>query len=881
MAFTPKKRKNLEAAQKYAQKGQYDKALKEYQRLLKEDPKDANLRLRIGDLHLKLGEAPRAIEAYTQVAEEFSKGGFDAKAVAIYKQILRVNEDHLEARIALGDHFQRMGLKSDALREFQGAVELCQRRELKREAFDLLKRVASLDPSNVSNRLHLATLLQREGLEDEAREEYAALLADVSQHSDAEAIVRVAEQTLKAFPNHREALVAIVGARVSLGQPKEALEALERGTPHHGEDVELLEARIQVLEALEDSEAAQRAWRALAEAYKRRGDVEKARDILQRHCSPAALSRGEDTSSQSILLTDAAAEEDDVEDPEPAFDVSGPDVRSVAAASMSLDDMLAEARVSYEFGDPAEARKLARAVLKRDPAHSGARELLRVIEGGPPARRLDATPEFELDAPALEDRLGKIPDPSQSLPDIEIVLEDEADRDDAYASVEPPPELGEAPVEDEQEEQIEFEIEVEGLDAEVSSGDEARGDVAPDPALASRGRPEPRPAAAAPQPGPDASRIRESLEEAEFYLTQGMHAEAKQAYRAVLGEAPDHAQAKQRLAELERLAKPAAAPPPAKPAAPPAPAKPAASPKSPATAAKRTAAAAPSPSVPIPEIPDLDFTPLSTPHPLVPKALDFSEEDAEPLTNSVWELEPDAGSTSASGELVAQAEHTQDLPESFADLQESEPDAPAAAEATRFDPSELLDGADEIFAEDPPEPEAPEASAQPPLREEDMFDLAAELEDFEQSGGLGGSDRPRFGFDEVFRDFKRGIQQQIGEGDADAHYDLAIAYKEMGLLEDALRELAIVQRQGSRRVETLSLMATCKLELGRAQEAVTDLKGALQIATEPDLQRSLRYELAEALISAGKPAEALVQFKRVAAEDAAYRDVQDRIAELE
>jgi predicted Zn-dependent protease len=76
-------------------------------------------------------------------------------------------------------------------------------------------------------------------------------------------------------------------------------------------------------------------------------------------------------------------------------------------------------------------------------------------------------------------------------------------------------------------------------------------------------------------------------------------------------------------------------------------------------------------------------------------------------------------------------------------------------------------------------------------------------------------------------------------------------------------------------------MATCKLELGRAQEAVTDLKGALQIATARELQHSLRYELAEALIAAGKPAEALAQFKRVAADDPAYRDVQARISELE
>jgi tetratricopeptide (TPR) repeat protein len=846
VAFTPKKRKNLETAQKYAQKGQYDKALKEYQRLLKTDPKDANLRLKIGDLHLKLGEAPRAIEAYTQVAEEFSKGGFDAKAVAIYKQILRVNEDHLEARVALGDHFQRMGLKSDALREFQSAVELCQRRELKREAFDLLKRVASLDPGNVPNRLHLAELLQREGLSGEAREEYGSLLAEVAHQSSPDPVVRVAEQTLASFPDHREALLALVGAKVSQGQAKDALERLERAASHHGEDIEVLEARISVLEALEDSEGAERAWAALAEAYKRRGDLEKARDVLQRHCSPAPLSRGEDTTSQSILLTDAAEEDDAVPDPEPTFDVSGAvDVRGAAAATMSVSDLVAEARVSYEFGDPAEARKLARAVLAREPDNTGARELLARIEGGPPAR-VDATPEFELDAPELERELGGVPaDGGPTLPDIEIVLEDEADRDDAFASVDPPPELGSAPLESPDEEQIEFEVELDD-------------DLAPEPPPAPQE--ERRKAATTPPGAParrktDAARIAEKLEEAEFYLSQGMDAEAEALFRDVLEGVPRHPQALLRLGELE--AKRASAKPAGAPAMAPARAK--------------------TPPKPVPEIPELDITGGSGPR-AAPIAAPELEPDPEPqtLSQDFWELPPDDSPTAgASGELVAEAETAQDLPDLEPD---AEPEAPEA-----FDPSELLDSSPDLVTAEVVEEMTPSARPEPakPAIAEDIFDLAAELEDFEPSGEISQADRPRFGFDEVFRDFKKGIQQQIGEEDVDAHYDLAIAYKEMGLLEDALRELAVVQRQGSRPVETLSLMATCKLELGRPQEAVTDLKGALQIGTSRELQLSLRYELAEALIAAGKPAEALAQFKRVAADDPAHRDVQARISELQ
>jgi tetratricopeptide (TPR) repeat protein len=160
------------------------------------------------------------------------------------------------------------------------------------------------------------------------------------------------------------------------------------------------------------------------------------------------------------------------------------------------------------------------------------------------------------------------------------------------------------------------------------------------------------------------------------------------------------------------------------------------------------------------------------------------------------------------------------------------------------------------------------------------FDLAAELEDGDQGGHTAG-EKSGTAFDEVFAAFKKGIQDQVGEEESETHYDLAIAYKEMGLLEDAVRELEIVQRAGARPAETLSLMATCKMELGEPAVAATHLADALAIVGESgESAVSLRYDLGEALLAAGRQSEALEAFKKVAGRQPAFRDVADRIAEL-
>ena len=99
--MAPNKRKILEAARKHAQKGAKDRALKEYEKLLKLDPRDAKLRLEIGDAYRRWGQVEEAIAAYTKVAEQYMDEGFDARAVAVFKQIQNLDPNCHAAYVRL------------------------------------------------------------------------------------------------------------------------------------------------------------------------------------------------------------------------------------------------------------------------------------------------------------------------------------------------------------------------------------------------------------------------------------------------------------------------------------------------------------------------------------------------------------------------------------------------------------------------------------------------------------------------------------------------------------------------------------------------------------------------------------------------------------
>ena len=114
MAFD--KAKAMEAARKYAGKGQAAKAVKELLRVVEADPNDVRVWLEIGDLRAKTGSNREAIDAYLGAAEIYEAQGFFLKAVAVHKQIIQLDPQHGASMRKLADLHHRLGLTSDAVR---------------------------------------------------------------------------------------------------------------------------------------------------------------------------------------------------------------------------------------------------------------------------------------------------------------------------------------------------------------------------------------------------------------------------------------------------------------------------------------------------------------------------------------------------------------------------------------------------------------------------------------------------------------------------------------------------------------------------------------------------------------------------------------------
>ena len=97
----------LEAAQQYTVRGQIQKAIDEWKKLITDTPNDANIFNTIGDMYLKYQTTEQgkdeAISNYVKAAEIFQSSGFALKAIAVLKKILKIVPSSKDIYIRLGD----------------------------------------------------------------------------------------------------------------------------------------------------------------------------------------------------------------------------------------------------------------------------------------------------------------------------------------------------------------------------------------------------------------------------------------------------------------------------------------------------------------------------------------------------------------------------------------------------------------------------------------------------------------------------------------------------------------------------------------------------------------------------------------------------------
>jgi tetratricopeptide (TPR) repeat protein len=136
-------------------------------------------------------------------------------------------------------------------------------------------------------------------------------------------------------------------------------------------------------------------------------------------------------------------------------------------------------------------------------------------------------------------------------------------------------------------------------------------------------------------------------------------------------------------------------------------------------------------------------------------------------------------------------------------------------------------------------------------------------------------------FAEMLDKFKAGVSRNVDEEDFESHYDLGIAFAEMGLIDEAIGSFQKAQRGPDQRVRASEAIGQCFMDKGEAEVAVAVLGKLLH---EPGMSDSrlvgVLYLLGRAAESLGHSGEAAGYFHRVLAVQIGFRDAADRLSAL-
>ncbi|HEY4562745.1 MAG TPA: hypothetical protein VIJ36_07180, partial [Thermoanaerobaculia bacterium] len=167
--------------------------------------------------------------------------------------------------------------------------------------------------------------------------------------------------------------------------------------------------------------------------------------------------------------------------------------------------------------------------------------------------------------------------------------------------------------------------------------------------------------------------------------------------------------------------------------------------------------------------------------------------------------------------------------------------------------------------------------------EDDFFDLAAELEQ-ELSGeelfpaGDVVSQPAEQSLEEIVEGFKKGVAEHLSPTDYDTHFNLGIAYREMGLLDEAIGEFQLASKDSRYLVLCCSMLGLCFLDKGLPELAVKWYRRGLEspnLAEDDSL--GLLYDMGNVYDSMGDTETAYQTFVEIYGINTNYRDVVARI----
>jgi len=239
------KAKVLKSAEKYVIQGKISHAIAEYQKLIKEDPTDLPLVNTLGDLYVRIGNVSEAVKCFTRLAESYDNGGFVVRAIAMYKKVSKIDPDQIQSVSRLADLYLRQGLNSDARVHYvQVADYLIKKGELE-NAIAVYQRVAQIDPDTPAVDGRIAEALLKLGKKPDAGSSYLSAALKSRRKGALDEAASYLKKALEFDENDIQTQLTCAEVLSDSGQPTEALAALNR-IPLHDFKPEVLETSFTI-----------------------------------------------------------------------------------------------------------------------------------------------------------------------------------------------------------------------------------------------------------------------------------------------------------------------------------------------------------------------------------------------------------------------------------------------------------------------------------------------------------------------------------------------------------------------------------------------------------------------------------------------------------
>jgi tetratricopeptide (TPR) repeat protein len=237
------KSKFVEAAQKLLNQGKVAQAIAEYQNILKYEPRDQVTLMTIGELYIRQGETFQAIDYFERLAQIFVGDGFLTKAIAVYKRIAKLAPEEIRPLEKLADLYVQQGVMSEARPLFLQLAEIHLKNNRHADAVSLLKKLLQAEPDNIRIQIRLADLYQVMGQAKEAIEAYVSAAQRALARGDHAECEKLADKALKLEPQNLAAITVRARSYSAQGNFAKA-EQLLSGLPDlekGGEQTELLQ----------------------------------------------------------------------------------------------------------------------------------------------------------------------------------------------------------------------------------------------------------------------------------------------------------------------------------------------------------------------------------------------------------------------------------------------------------------------------------------------------------------------------------------------------------------------------------------------------------------------------------------------------------------